>query len=153
MEIKAIMNKLQNKQRGSYFRIDWLSDVPITAQAKREGHTVLKYSHNTCRYGIRYKNLKSVQEKIANGKEVTGELPWGQFVPGYEGILIEHKGKHYIRLYTSPNKSQVTYFLNGRPIEPDELQKKGIVQNSYWNKGKEPLDCMTVKCENLQDIY
>ena len=155
MELNQILEKLDKKQKGSWFRVDWLTDVPITAQAKRDGNVVLKYSHNSMRYGISYKNLESVKEKVAQGKELTHELSWGSWLPGREGLVIQHNGKYYIRLYTSPNKSTVTYFLNGRPIEPDDLQAKGIVQKSYWNKknSDEKLECITIKAENIQDIF
>ncbi len=155
MELNQILEKLDKKQKGSFFKLAWMTDVPITAQAKRDGNVVLKYSYNTMRFGISYKNLKSVKEKVEQGKELTHELSWGSWLPGREGLVIQHNGKYYIRLYTSPNKSSVTYFLNGRPITPEELQTKDIVQKSYWNKKNpdEKLVCITIKAENIQDIY
>ena len=154
MNTNMIIAKLNSKQKGSWFRVSWISDVPITAQAKRNGHTVLKFTKGTMRFGISYSNLKNVRDKVENGtKELKHELSWGQWKPGYSGILIEHKGQDYVRLYTSPNKFHSDYFLDGKPIDVEELKKLGIVQNSVWNKSDNPPDCLTIKCGNIQEIW
>lgn len=154
MNTNAIIMKLNNKNNGQFFKISWMSDVPITASAKAHGQVVYKYTTGTVRKGINYANQKSVQMKVQNeGKVLTHELPWGHYVEGYEGLLIEHKGKTYVRLYTTPNKFKSQFFLNGRPIEREELKKLGIVQNSYWNKPDGYADALTVNTANIQEIW
>lgn len=153
MELNQILEKLDKKQKGSWFRLDYCKDLPITAQAKKNGFVVLKYSRSTVRYGIDYKNLKSTKEKIEQGKILTNKLNWGSWIPGYEGKFIEHKGKYYLRIYSSPNKTKSSYFLNGRPIKIEKLKEMNIVQKSYWNSGKEPTDTLTICVNNIQEIY
>ena len=98
MNTNAIIMKLNNKNNGQFFKISWMSDVPITASAKARGQVVYKYTTGTVRKGINYANQKSVQMKVQNeGKVLTHELPWGHWMEGHEGLLIEHKGKTYVR--------------------------------------------------------
>ena len=154
MNTNAIIMKLNNKNNGQFFKISWMSDVPITASAKARGQVVYKYTTGTVRKGINYANQKSVQMKVQNdGKVLTHELPWGHWMEGHEGLLIEHKGKTYVRLYNTPNKFKSQFFLNGRPIEREELKNLGIVQNSYWNKPDGYADALTVNTANIQEIW
>lgn len=159
MNTNLLINKLSSKHNGTWFRMSWCTDVPITANAKKAGVTVLKYTTATVRKGIKYSNIASVKEKVAAGKiDPKHELSWGQWKAGYAGLLIEHTNKQgiykeYVRLYGSPNKSNVQYFYNGRPITKEQLKDLGVVQASYWNKSSEPSECFTVCTANVQDIW
>lgn len=152
MNTNFLINKLSNKRNGQFFKISWCTDVPVTAQAKKDGTVVLKYTHTTMRKGVSYKNLKTTKQKIADGKNITGQLAWGEWHPNFPGLIIQHKGQDYVRLYTTPNKPKSTYFLNGKPIEVDKLKTMGVVKASYFDKS-EPVDCITIKVANVQDIW
>ncbi len=158
MNINMIIAKLANKNKGSFFKCEWISDLPVKAAYKKQDIVVHKESHATVRYGIRYSNMKSVQQKVVEGKNLTHELPWGKYREGYEGILIDHinkagEQKTYLRLYTSPNKTKVQYYVNGKPITKNELISLGYVQDSYWKKNNEDIDCFTVDVTNIKEIY
>ena len=117
MNINMIIAKLANKNKGSFFKCEWVGDLPIKAAYKKQGIVVHKESHATVRYGINYEKMKSVQKKIVEGKNLTHELPFGNWIPGKEGILIQHTNKAgetniYLRLYTSPNKTKVSSVRN-----------------------------------------
>ena len=74
MNTNAIIMKLNAKNNGQFFKISWMSDVPITASAKAHGQVVYKYTTGTVRKGINYANQKSVQMKVQNeGKVLTHE--------------------------------------------------------------------------------
>lgn len=152
MNTNMIINKLSTKRNGQFFNISYVSDLPMTAKAKREGIIALKITKATVRKGISYKNMKSVQEKLGNRINEPLELPWGIWVPEHKGLLIEHKGKTYLRLYNSPNKNKSVYLVNGKEVPLDELKSMGIVQNSYWNKTGKP-DCLTVNTANIEEIF
>lgn len=154
MNTNAIIMKLNNKNNGQFFKISWMSDVPITASAKAHGQVVYKYTTGTVRKGIDYASQKSVQMKVQNeGKILTHELSWGEWDSKYPGLIIHHKGQDYVRLYPTPNKFKSTYYLNGRPIEVEKLKNMNIVQNSYWNRKEGSIDCLTVKAANIQEIF
>ena len=80
------------------------------------------------------------------------KLPWGNWVKDYEGLLIESNGKIYVRFYTTPNKPQSKFILNGKEITKDELKELGVMQKSYWNNC-EPTDCMTVQIKNIKEVF
>lgn len=158
MNINMIIAKLNNKVKGSFFNCEWVGDLPVKAAYKKQGILVHKASRATVRYGIAYSHMKSVQQKVVEGKNLTHELPWGSWVPGKEGILIQHTNKAgetnlYLRLYTSPNKTKVQYYVNGKPVTKDELIALGYVQDSYWKKSGEDVDCFTVNVINIKEIY
>lgn len=152
MNTNMIINKLSTKRNGQFFNISYVSDLPMTAKAKREGIVALKITKATVRKGISYKNMKSVQERLGDRINEPLDLPWGSWVPEHRGLLIEHKGKIYLRLYSSPNKNKSIYLVNGKEVSLDELKSMGIVQNSYWNKTGKP-DCLTVNTANIEEIF
>lgn len=153
MNTNLLINTLNTKQNGSFFKIAYFTDLPITAKAKREGITAIKYTVATARKEIDYDKMKSVQAKVEQGKVLTHELPWGVWQRGHEGLIIEHKEKTYLRLYSSPNKTKSEYFLNGTAVTREQMKMAGVVQNSYWNKPDSIPDCITVNTANIQTIY
>ena len=158
MNYNMLVSKLNQKNKGQWFKAMWVSDVPVKAIYKKQGIVVNKMSIATVRYGINYDKMKSVQNKTINGEiERTHELPWGKWMEGKEGIFIEHTNKNnekniYLRLYNSPNKTKVQYFLNGKPIHKEELKALGYVQDSVWNKDGKEIDCFTLNVTNITDI-
>lgn len=155
MNINLLISKLNQKNKGQWFKAVWVSDVPLKASAKRNSVVVNKMTYATVRYGIDYSNMKSTKKKVQNGLTPSHELPWGKWVDGKEGILIEHTNKNgdknvYLRLYSSPNKSRVKYFLNGKPIEKEKLKALGYVQDSVWTKSSS--DCFTINVANISEI-
>ena len=152
MNTNFIINTLATKNNGAFFRISYCTDLPLTASAKRTGITAIKLTVSTVRKGIAYDNMKSVQAKVEQGKELTHILPWGSWKSGYKGLIIEHKEKTYLRLYSSPNKSKSKYFLNGVEVTKEQMKNANVVQNSYWNKPDTIPDCITVNTANVQEI-
>lgn len=64
-------------------------------------------------------------------------LPWGEWVEGYEGIVISHKGKTYLRMTILPNTTaKPTYMVDGRVATDEELAviKTFLQEPSYSNK-------------------
>ena len=165
MKLETLVKKLNEKKNGAWFKVEWSSDLgsKLCASAKREGVIVTKNVSTTVRKGIRYANMASVRKRlISEGKFLvdpkTGEthvfpekLSWGEWVEGSD-ILIRHKGQYYVRLYTSPNKPHVQYFLNGSAISADELKKRNVLQPAYWNR-EEANECLTLKVFSVNKIY
>lgn len=167
MTVKELLKILETRNNGSFIKIHWISDLgnKQAAKSKDNGDIIQKDTITTIRKGIEYTNIKTVREALIKKGQyeivdpqtgkievISKSLPWGNWVDGYEGLLIENKGEVYVRLYTSPNKPNSKYFLNGKEISKDELKELGIMQKSYWNKS-EPTDCMTVKIKNIKEIY
>ena len=153
MNKNMMMKVLQNKNKGQFFKCSWISDLPIKATFKKQGIVVNKRTTATCRFGINYSNMASIQAKVEAGYELKHELPWGKWSADYPGILIEHKGAEYLRLYNSPNKPKSEYFVNGKPVSKEELIQLGYVQDSYWKKNSSSIEVFTIKVENIENIF
>ena len=165
MQLEKLIKELNNKKNGTWFKVEWITNLngKLCAAAKRDGHIVTKKVSTTVRKGIRYANMASVRERlISEGKFLvdpqTGEthvfpekLSWGEWVDGSD-FLITHKDQYYVRLYTSPNKPIVQYFLDGASITADDLKKRGLLQPAYWNR-ENVEECMTLKVSSISKIY
>lgn len=166
MKLNDLLNKLYVKRNGQFFKMRWCTNLDryICASAKKSGNIVTKEVVSTVRKGVNYANIKRVQEKLIQKGQfqidpISGEievlpdgLKWGQYVNGLEGLIIQHNNNHYVRLYTTPNRSKVKYFLNGYEITKEELQEKQILINSYWTR-ENIEDVMTLRVDSIQEVY
>lgn len=152
MERLDLISTLSNFRNGAFIKVKYNGDLvsKLNANAKKNGVTATKESVVTLRKGIDYDAQKSVKEKVANGKELTHELPWGTWVKGFEGLLIEHNGKTYLRVYMGMSLG-TRYFINGVEKTYDELEPMGIFQPS-WFKPKEKADAYTINIDNIVAI-
>ena len=157
MNTNLMLNTLKSIQKGQWFKMSFTGDLPLTADAKREGYVAYKRTVCTVRYGINYMNIGTVkqrfEDKAAKGEMVEKhELSWGSWVAGHEGVLIEHKNNTYLRVYTSPNAFKSEYFVNGMPITKEGLMTLGIIQPSYFKKKETRPEALTIKTANIETI-
>lgn len=158
MNTNLVLQTLKKINKGQWFKLSYTSDVPLMAQAKRQGFVCYKRTTMTARYGVRYANISSVKQRLEMkaqaGEPVSDkhELAWGNWASGYEGIMIEHKGQNYLRIATSPNKFKSQFFVNGEPISKEGLMALGIVQPSYFKKPEQKPEVITIKMENIESI-
>lgn len=146
--------KLNNLKKGAFYKIGYVSDVPVTAAAKKAGIVVLKRTIGTYRVGIKYENTKTMQAKIAEGYQPQPRK-WGNYLAGSDRI-IEYTNKAgqynlYAALHATPNKSKSTYYVNGKIVKKDELMKSGYVPQSYFNN-KDSGGTITVNLNNIESI-
>ena len=118
--------------------------------AAHKGTILQKTTTGVFRAGINFANLKSVKEGIENGER--GEvqpLPWGRWVRF--PYLIEHNGASYLRLYPAVNgKVVVSYSVNGQSVDKDTFLS--YLTPSEQRRPDEPLECFTVKADNVISI-
>lgn len=172
MKESVVLNRLTEIPNGRYFKMTWKSEIPVFSKFK-DFYEVTKVTTSTVRKGIKYTNTKAYKTRLYRklweecggtcfmtpidfNKKHKTELPWGHYRKGYENVIIDHTNKagefcSYLRLYSSPNKPQVRYYINGREISKDELKAKGIVKESYWNE-KVNDGVFTVKIKNILSI-
>lgn len=147
--------KLNRIAKGRFFNMGYVSDVPLTAKAKKEGVIVTKKTYGTFRVGINRLNTKAIKNKMAQGY-IPQARKWGEYLDGSDRILThtdkEGQTKFYVVLHSTPNHSKVKYYLNGNPIKKDVLASTGYVQNSYFNKLSEKPDTITVNLANISFI-
>ena len=136
-----LLNKLANIKKGRMFRITYLSEPSLRADAKKLGYKIQKKTTATVRYGVKYANIKRVQSREAARTEPKIErAPWWHWkIPQ---VIQEHntKEKLYLQVATLPkhSNSHSVYIVtdpNGAisMYSREEVQRLDIVQPSYWN--------------------
>lgn len=134
MTNQEILNKLGEVKKGRYISLKKKKDL---------GEGVVKISDLVIRLGVEFANMK-----INEGREV-GALPWGHWVEGLEGLVIEHKGNYYLRVasaYSNTNKS--TYYLNDKPISKEEVV--AMLGEKKVQSGNP--DVYNIKFENILEL-
>lgn len=151
MDFNNVMNAVKRSNNGSFRSMEWESEVPVKSALKGQ-HTVTKRTKAQVRFGVSYDHMASVQNK-----RISGELPgmnqglrWGQWKDGYENLVIEHKGNHYLRCSLFPGaRSNTQYLLDGQPVSKDELKD---ICNPSALKSSDTKDCFNVNMSNILSI-
>lgn len=134
MTNQEILNKMGNVKKGKYISLKKKKDL---------GNGVEKISDLVIRLGVDYANMK-----VAEGKEV-GSLPWGKWVEGLEGLVIEHKGNYYLRVASAySNNGKCVYLLNGKEISKEEVISL-VGEKKLESKA---LDVYNIKFENILEL-
>jgi len=94
------------------------------------------------RLGVDYSKMK-----VNEGRETEiGSLPWGKWVEGLEGYVIEHKGNYYLRVASSySNTTKSIYTLNGVEVG-DEIVNELVAPSKLASK---PSDVYNIKFSNI----
>lgn len=112
MTDQEIIRAMLKKKKGQYVSLKKEKDL---------GNGIKKITDMVIRLGVDYSNLK-VNE---NRKDEIGSLPWGQWVKGLEGYVIEHKGNYYLRVTSSySNTTKSIYLLDGVEVSKEEVELK-----------------------------
>lgn len=146
--------KLMQIPAGRFFKMSYVTDVDVSAAGKAAGVTVLKRVVGTFRIGIEYKNTQKAKAFL-NGAPPE-KLPWGEWKAGCGNRIICHTNKNgqykeYARVYSTPNKMKVQYYLNGKPISKRDLALTGYVRRSYFEQ-KDDRGCYTICLNNIESI-
>lgn len=173
MEKKHLMRYLNKINNGRFFKASWSSEIPVKKEYENR-YVVSKVTISTVRKGIQYTNTKAYKDKLFKRMSIEcagndfltprelekkygngNSLPWGNWL--IPNLLIEHtnkKGEYniYLRLYSTINKPECRYYLNGREISKEGLYKMGIVREGYWNKKGIEDGVFTVNIANILSI-
>lgn len=134
MTNQEILNKMGNVKKGRYVSLKKKKDL---------GEGIEKISDLVIRLGVEFANMK-----INEGREV-GSLPWGHWVEGLEGLVIEHKGNYYLRVTSSySNNGKSIYLKDGQEISKEAViallgEKKVLGQAA---------DVYNIKFENILEL-
>ena len=141
MKKEQIISTIENIKKGAFYKLEILTPQKTLAAHKTD--IINKYTKMVARFGIEYGKMKTHKDKIV------GSLPWGEWVNGYEGYLIEHKGNTYLRFYTSAVKSMVNqYILNGVVVDKQWLQDSKYISST----NRTPSDTFVVNVNNIISI-
>ena len=135
MENSAVLEAISAIKNGKYFSLTKKKDL---------GKGVEKISSLVYRIGVETRNMAAYE-----GKEV-GSLPWGQWVEGLEGRVLEHKGSYYLRVEESYNhkNTHTVYLKDGQEI--DKATAIGIVGEKKMQSSGSPV--YNIKFDNIISI-
>lgn len=129
---KEIFHKITGVKNGSWVR--------LTKEKWVEG--VQKITEMTIRLGVDYTHMKE-------GKKDAGKLPWGQWLNGLEGIVIEYKGHYYLRVANAYTKNSTShYFIDGQEVSKDKVI--ALIGGKKISSDESPI--YNIKFENIIDI-
>lgn len=141
MTKNEIISTIENIKKGAFYKFEIAT--PQKTLSAHKSDIVKKYTKMVARFGIEYGKMKTHKDKIV------GSLPWGEWVNGYEGYLIEYKENTYLRFYTSAVKSMVNqYTLNGVVVDKQWLQDNKYISSA----SRTPSDTFVVNINNIISI-
>ena len=150
-EQSAIIDAFYAMQPGAFYRVQWTRQLKI--RKSFPGVNITKHVSAMVKAGIEYDNKASVQAKRESGDlpSVNAGLPWGTWYDYPRAI--EHKGQYYLRLYPANEfgRTVSTYQLTIGNVIRDcaEDEARTIALASELHDSDKPIDCFTVKLQNL----
>lgn len=128
-----LINKIKSIPNGRFFRITYMTEPKLSADAKRNGVEVLKITEKTVRTGVEYRHIRGV---VAAGVE----NQWGHSV--VKNKVIKHNTKDSYYLSVAPirrgGNTKTTWLVNGIERTEQEVKDSGYVLDSYW-KSSSPV--------------
>ena len=139
-----IIKTIDSVKKGTFVRIVYQSELPLTAAAKKAGHVIVKHTEKVVRLGVNYGNIAKVQEAEAARTEPKREYtPWCHWE--IQDILAKHNTKddYYLSFATVDgmgHHTKSTYFMNGETATINEVRDSAYVLPSYFkNNGEAPV--------------
>lgn len=157
MKLSNVINALSNKQKGTYVKVGWKSNIE-SAKARKLGVEVIKETDATVRWGVSYANLKRVKQIKSEQPEndsSTQRKPWYRHLEATPHI-IEHlndPNKQYLQLFTINRKGYIKtrYYINGELKTRQEVVDSGYVNASEFTQKDECL-IMNIPISNIRFI-
>lgn len=142
MTVEQIMKVVNETRKGTFTRIEYVSEPSLTAAAKRMGVSVIKYTEKVVRLGVHYPNIADVQRAEAERTTPKQErAPWCHWE--ITDILAKHNTKEaYYLAIATVNKGHNTknrWFINGEEVTLQEIMESGYIIPSYFKDGELPV--------------
>lgn len=160
MNREEFIKALKNYRNGRFIRMNYVSELPMTAAAKKLGFKAFKYTSKLVRFGVEYSHIGAVKVKEAiraeSGIPKRATKPWYHYEIPH--LLAKHDSKdswYAAATYIPGAKGSSRYTLrdaegNEREITATELKDGGYVINSYFTGDKPEMQLINV--ENIISI-
>lgn len=167
-KFERVMKALSEIKNGTFFRIQYLSDVPVAKKVVKEyGYDpdllrIRKVTTVTARTGVKYSNIKAVAEELENrnGKETPKRENNFYWVERNRVKYNTATGKYYLTLATVNQHGNINtmyeVYYDGQYVHyitPEEFLLRHfdkIIQSSYFSKKKTSYYC--VSFDHIIDI-
>lgn len=157
MKTEDIVKQIEELPNGRFFRMKYLTKLPVKAEFANEGTVVMKIVETTCRTGVAYGKIKSVIAKMSgkNRDDSTKTSNWEWTVHNKIKFNTQTKKSYFV---VAPIKKGAnttkTYILSQRDVVrivgEDEI--RDYVRDSYWTEKEHPA-VMNITIENILTIW
>lgn len=156
MKTEEIMSRIEELPNGRFFRMKYLTKLPVKAEFEKEGTVVMKVVETTCRTGVAYNKLAAVIAKVTKKIPAADkENNWEWILPNKVKFNTNTKKSYFviapIKKGANTNK---TYILSQRDVLRivGEEEIKEFVRDSYWTE-KEMPNVMNITLDNVLTIW
>ena len=143
---------------GTFFRIGYITELPVKAAYAKEGWKILKRTESTVRTGVNYGSIKSVIEE-REGRSEAPRARRNNIVPVQKGRVYKNNDTEQMYLRIFPTKKgtnkQVSYILvtpahSEYHFKDLDEEMREMVRDSYFNEKSRPI--ATIKIDNIYKV-
>lgn len=151
-----IIRSIGDIKKGTFVRIVYQTELPLTAAAKKAGHIIIKRTEKVVRLGVNYGHIAKVQEYEAERIEPKREVtPWCHWE--IKDILAKHNTKddYYLSFATVEGNGHHTkneYFIDGKSATFQMIEDSSFVLPSYFKGNGEFPVVQKVNINNVIQI-
>ena len=158
MTYSFLEEALEGVHSGSFFRIGYITELPLKAAYSKEGWRILKLTESTVRTGINYRRIQSVIEDRESRSEVVRSRK-NNVIPVQPNRIYKNVETNQMYLRVFPTKKgtnkNVTYTL----VTPARSQytfndldedMREMVRDSYFTQKSRPI--ATLKIDNIYKV-
>lgn len=155
MKTENIVKQIEELPNGRFFRMKYLTKLPVKAEYSKQGVVILKIVETTARTGVAYNKIKAVIEKMTGKTKEEKENNWEWIIhnkikyntntkKSYFVIAPIKKGSNTDRIYILSERNNV------RVVAEDEI--RSYVNDSYWSDKEKP-SVQNITLENVLTIW
>ena len=155
---EQIISAMKSVRGGTITRIASKTDVPLKAEAKKQGYSLTKIVETSVRCGVEYSRIASVIER-----RLSEDYTPSTRRNNYEWIVrnrIKHNNntdKDYIVVASLPkgHHTKIKYVLSGTSVGTIDMGDtiidayKDLVIDSYFKKAEQAHEIKTIAFENV----
>lgn len=144
MKTRNIVKQIEKLPNGRFFRIRYLSNLPVKAEYAKQGIAVIEIVETTVRTGVAYKNIKTTSKSTTRNKI---ENAWSWVIPN-KIRYNKNTSKNYlvvapIKEGSNTKRSFILSMKNSNSFVT-EAEICSYINNSYWKKQKPVIQNITI---------
>lgn len=156
MDSERLLKFIRNIPGGRFFRLRYISHLPIKAEYEKRGISVSKITNVTTRTGVRYAAVADVEYKsIDQISKESLQSPWSWEIKDKIKFNSNTKKRYLVIAPIKGNKNKSTYILTTKDGVVNIVNKEDIrdyIIDSYWRK--EPNRPVNNICfDNILNVY
>ena len=155
MTKQEIISAVEGIKKGTFVRVVYETELPMTAAARKEAISILKRTEKVVRVGVDYKNIEAVkrseEQRIEPKQERSAWCHWE--IPH---ILAKHNTKddYYLSIATVNQgaHTKTTYIKDGNVVSFTKVKESEYVLPSYFKTSKEVPVIQTINIKNIIEL-